>query len=170
MKKVIFPGSFDPFHNGHFDIIKEATKIFDYVLIAVANNPSKTSYWFNAKERKKLIEKSIKNLKNIEVIISEDTPIEDLCHKYKIYNVYRGVKSGRTLDEEIRLKLITNYESKVKYNEEINFIYTITSEADFRGSSVIKKYANDKKNIENLVPNEIIDEILDRYKEIYNEK
>lgn len=166
MNKVIFPGSFDPFHNGHLDIVKEALKIFDYVLIVVANNPSKNNYWFSEKKRKKLIEKSIKDLKNVEVVI-EDTPIENTCRKYKIYNVYRGVKSGRTIDEEIRLKNVTNYQSRIKYKKEINFIYTITSDSDFRGSSIIKKYAYDKKCIEELVPKEIINDIINRYKEKY---
>ena len=166
MKKVIFPGSFDPFHNGHLDIVKEALKIFDYVLIVVANNPNKNNYWFTSKERKELIEKSIKKLDNVEVVIL-DLPIEDICNKYKIYNVYRGIKSGRTIDEEIRLKLVTNYQSKLKYKKEINFIYTLTGDSDFRGSSIIKKYAYDKKSIEGLVPKEIINDIINRYKEKY---
>ena len=168
MNKVIFPGSFDPFHNGHLDIVKEALKVFDYVLIVVANNPNKNNYWFNENERKKIIEKSIKNLENVKVVI-ENIPIEDMCMKYKIFNVYRGVKAGRTIDEEIRLKNVTNYQSRIKYKKEINFIYTITSDSDFRGSSIIKKYAYDKKCIEELIPKEIINDILNRYGEINNE-
>ena len=166
MNKVIFPGSFDPFHNGHLDIVKEALKVFDYVLIVVSNNPNKNNYWFTEKERKKLIEKSIKDFKNVEVV-TEDMPIEDICIKYKIFNVYRGVKAGRTIDEEIRLKNVTNYQSRIKYRKEINFIYTITSDADFRGSSIIKKYAHQRKCIEELVPKEIINDIINRYKEKY---
>lgn len=169
MKKVLFLGSFDPFHNGHLDIIKEAKKIFDEVIIIVGNNPNKKKYWFNSHERKILIEKCINKIDGVKVIVSEDIPIEDMCNKYKIYNVYRGVKGGRTLEEEIRLKLVTNYMSKLKYNKNINFIYTITSDEDFRGSSIIKKYANKKENIENLVPKEIIHEVLNKYKEVQNE-
>lgn len=170
MKKVIFPGSFDPFHNGHLDIIIEARKNFDEVLVVVGNNPNKKNYWFNEEERKNLIEKCVNKIGGVKVIIGKENQIEDICNIYNIYNVYRGVKSNRTLEEEIRLKQLTNYLSKLKYNKSINFIYTISSNDDFRGSSIIKKYANKKEIIENLVPNEIIDDIQNKYKEIQNEK
>ena len=166
MKKVIFPGSFDPFHNGHLDIVNEALNLFDKVVITISNNPSKKNYWFNIEKRKKLVCKCIKNLNNVEVVVTGDTPIEDICHKLNIFNVIRGIKAGRTVDEEIRLKNVTDYMSNKKYKEKISFIYFLTSDADFRGSSVIKKYAGSKQILKDLIPSEIIDDVLKKYKEV----
>ena len=83
-----------------------------------------------------------------------------------MFNVIRGVKSTRTLDDEIRLKNLSNYMSKKKYKEEINFVYFITSDSDFRGSSIVKKYASSKLILKDLLPEEIIDDVVKRYKEI----
>ena len=166
MKKVIFPGSFDPFHKGHLDIVKNSLKIFDKVIITVSNKPNKNNYWFNSEERKKLICKCVENLRNVEVIITKDIKLEDICHNLKVFNVIRGVKSTRTLDDEIRLKNISNYMSKKKYKKDINFIYFITSDSDFRGSSIVKKYASSKIILKDLLPEEIIDDVVKRYKEV----
>lgn len=89
----------------------------------------------------------------------------DICHEEQIFNVFRGVKSGRTLEEEIRLQLVTNYMSNIEYGEKILFVYDITSEEDFRGSSIIKKLVISGKDISSLVPKEIIIDIKERCKE-----
>ena len=70
MKKIgVYPGTFDPLTNGHVDIIERSSKIFDYLIIAVVESNSKKDLLFSAKDRKKLIEKSLVHLLNIEVEI-----------------------------------------------------------------------------------------------------
>jgi len=54
----IYPGSFDPFTNGHLEIVEQAADIFDELIILVANNPEKR-HWFEAGERKRIIEAAI---------------------------------------------------------------------------------------------------------------
>ena len=63
---AVFPGTFDPITLGHMDIITRASKIFDHVIIAVANSPSKHTL-FDLDTRVSLIQKSVKNLSNIKV-------------------------------------------------------------------------------------------------------
>ena len=170
MSKCIFAGSFDPWHNGHEDRLLSALKIFDEVKITVGNNPKK-SYWFNQKERVDLIKKATKKYgKKVEVIPSENKMIHDICHDLKIYNVFRGVKAGRTLEEELRLQVREKTFSKDTYNEELLFIYDITTEDDFRGSSIIKLLIQCEKNIDNYIPKEIAKDVLEKGQNILNIK
>ncbi|WP_395319006.1 pantetheine-phosphate adenylyltransferase [Fructilactobacillus frigidiflavus] len=66
MKKVIYPGSFDPITNGHLNIIKRAAQIFDEVVVAVGNNPDKQTL-FSAAERVNLIKQSVTDIQNVSV-------------------------------------------------------------------------------------------------------
>ena len=88
--------------------------------------------------------------------------IQDICHDEQIFNVFRGVKAGRTFEEEIRIQIATNYMARQEYGEEILFVYDITSEEDFRGSSIIKTLALNRKDFSSLVPSEIMDDITER--------
>ena len=67
--KVIFPGTFDPLTNGHLDLIVRASKMFDEVIVLIAENTSKKTL-FSFEERKLLIEDEIKALGNVSVIAS----------------------------------------------------------------------------------------------------
>ena len=67
--KVIFPGTFDPLTNGHLDLIVRASKMFDEVIVLLAENTSKKTL-FSFEERKLLIEDEIKDLGNVSVISS----------------------------------------------------------------------------------------------------
>ena len=64
---ALFPGSFDPFTNGHLDLARRAAAIFDRVVIAVAHNSAKTAL-FTPEERVEMIEASIQGLKGASVI------------------------------------------------------------------------------------------------------
>ena len=70
MKKIIYPGTFDPITNGHLDIAERAANLFDHVILAIANNPKKHSL-FTVDERIDLIRTSIEHLENISVSSTE---------------------------------------------------------------------------------------------------
>jgi len=165
MSKCLFIGSFDPWHNGHMDRLINALKIFEEVKIVVADNEKKT-YWFTQEERADMVRKSVKNFGDrVEVILAGSKMLHDICHEQKIYNVFRGVKAGRTFEEEIRLQVASKNMAKDEYNEELLFVYDITTEEDFRGSSIIKLLALKNKKIDNYVPSEIVEDIAKRAKQ-----
>lgn len=166
MSEAIFVGSFDPWHNGHEDRLNNALKIFDKVYVIVADNSTKKSYWFNQAERTALVKKSVEKFGARVIVKAAGVKmIQDICHDEQIFNVFRGVKAGRTFEEEIRIQIATNYMAKEEYGEEILFVYDITSEEDFRGSSIIKTLAVNGKDFSSLVPNDILNEISERAKE-----
>ena len=165
MSKAVFVGSFDPWHKGHEERLMNALKIFDTVVIVVADNATKKSYWFDQKERTKLVKRCVEHLGKRVIVKSAGTKmIQDICHEEKIFNVFRGVKAGRTFEEEMRLQIFTNYMSEQEYGENILFVYDITSEEDFRGSSIVKTLLLNNKDISSLVPECIIADLKVRAK------
>ena len=67
MAIALYPGSFDPVHNGHLAVIETAASIFDEVIVAVGHNPAKPSGLFSADERQVVIEESVTHLSNVRV-------------------------------------------------------------------------------------------------------
>src|SRR5213596_995592 len=67
VRTVIYPGSFDPFTNGHLDIVQRAAKLFDTVIVAIANNEEKKTPLFALKERIALVQESIGSMPNVKV-------------------------------------------------------------------------------------------------------
>ena len=76
----IYPGSFDPIHKGHIDIINRATKLVDKLYIAVADSPHKNTL-FSLNERQEMIENEFSSVKNVEVIIFDNLLIDLLMLK-----------------------------------------------------------------------------------------
>ena len=84
MTIAIYPGSFDPITNGHLDILKSGSEIFDKVIIAVSYNINKKGF-LTVEERVDLIKKSISHLPNVEVDSFEGLTVEYAKKKGAIY-------------------------------------------------------------------------------------
>ena len=95
MKTVICPGSFDPVTNGHLDIIRRSSKLFDKVIVVVMKNPSKTNFCFSPEERAELISRCIKDFDNVEVDIYEGL----LAEYAKMKNAVAVVKGLRAVSD-----------------------------------------------------------------------
>jgi len=91
MKKAIFPGSFDPFTNGHKDIVDQALNVFDEIIIAVGKNSSK-SYMFSLKERISFIKKSFETNSKITIESYSDLTIK-FCESQNTKFLIRGLRN-----------------------------------------------------------------------------
>ena len=91
MKKAIFPGSFDPFTNGHKDIVDQALNVFDEIIIAVGKNSSK-SCMFSLKERISFIKKSLETNSNVTIESYSDLTI-NFCESQNINFLIRGLRN-----------------------------------------------------------------------------
>lgn len=116
MKKVLFPGSFDPITKGHMNIISQASNIFDQVYIAILQNLSKSSSFFTLEERIEITKKLYQNEKNIHVVTGIKTV--SVALEYECSYIIRGLRN--TIDFEYE-KSIANINNDIS-NDEINTI------------------------------------------------
>ena len=104
MKKIIYPGTFDPITNGHLDIAERAANLFDHVIIAVANNPKKKSL-FTVKERIDQVKDSVKYLNNVSVS-STDVLIVNFAKENEAIALVRGLRSISDFEYELQMALM----------------------------------------------------------------
>ena len=91
MRTAVFPGSFDPFTVGHFDVLESALQLFDKVIIAVGYNSSKTGF-FSPDTRVEIIRQATAHMDNVEVCTYTGLTI-DLCHQLGVNNIIRGLRT-----------------------------------------------------------------------------
>tara|TARA_Y100000758_G_scaffold264609_1_gene203993 strand:- start:236 stop:718 length:483 start_codon:yes stop_codon:yes gene_type:complete len=102
MKTIaIYPGSFDPITNGHVDLIHRACKLFDKVIIAIAQNANKDSF-LSIDQRVKAVETAIKPLTNTRVL-SFDSLLVDFAREHNAQIIIRGLRAVSDFDYEFQL-------------------------------------------------------------------
>ncbi len=106
MRKAVYPGTFDPPHLGHMDIVNRALKLFDQVVIAVAKSPRK-SLLFDVEERVDMFKKMLDGIQNIEVK-AFDGLLVDFMKKEGIEIILRGVRLFTDFEYEMQIAL-NNY-------------------------------------------------------------
>lgn len=147
MTKVLYPGSFDPITKGHMNIVKQASDLFDEVIIAVLQNPLKKSSLFTLEERIEIIKELYKNVSNIK-IVSDSKATVDIALLYGCKAIIRGLRSLSDYDYEVQLQQI----NKEISNNQINTICLFADkEYQFVSSSVVKELFNLNKDFSRYV-------------------
>ena len=156
MKIAICPGSFDPVTKGHVDIIKRASAMFDYVIIAVMVNPNKTPS-FTTEERIRLLGLAIPDLSNIE-IVSFDGLLADYARKRGAVAIVKGLRAMSDFEYEFQMALTNK-----KLNKDLETVFFTTSaENMYLSSSMVKQISRFGGDISSFVPEFIHKEIKQR--------
>ncbi|NOY09840.1 MAG: pantetheine-phosphate adenylyltransferase [Spirochaetes bacterium] len=146
MFKVIYPGSFDPPTNGHLDIMKRASVLFDQLEVVIAVNPQK-NYFIPAEERLKMIRIMVKDLNNVKVVTWEGLVV-DYAEKTNARIILRGVRALSDFDYEFELSMINK-----ALNQKIETIFLPTDQKYFvLRSSAIRELAMFHGDISEMVP------------------
>jgi len=150
MKKAIFPGSFDPITNGHYDIIKRGVSLFDEVIVAIGVNAEK-KYMFTLEERKRFIEEAFKDEPKVRVITYSGLTI-DLCKKENAEFILRGLRNPADFEFEKAIAHTNRMMSKI----ETVFLLT-AARTSFISSSIVRDVLRNGGDITQLVPKSVID-------------
>jgi len=149
MRKVMYPGTFDPITYGHIDIIKRAKELFDEVVVTVAINPGKAPL-FTIDERLSLLKESLKEYKNI-IIDSFDGLVVDHAHEVGAVGIIRGLRALSDFEYEFQMALMNR-----KLASDVTTIFLMPHEKyTYLNSSIVKNLASLKSDVSDFVPHSV---------------
>jgi pantetheine-phosphate adenylyltransferase len=158
MKTVLYPGSFDPVTNGHFDVIKRAAALFDKVVVAAAVNGEKTPL-FTFDERVQLLKEVCKDLPNVEIVSFQGLLVNALA-KFDACAVIRGLRAVSDFEYEFQMALMNR-----ELNHKCETLFMMPSpDYSFVSSKLIKEIARCKGDISAFVPPCVADAIYAKFK------
>jgi len=150
-KIALYPGSFDPITNGHLDVLERASRMFDSVVIAVLNHPTKKSF-LSVEERVKLIKEAIKDMKNVEVDSFDGLTVE-YAKKIGARFLIRGLRTITDFEYEVQL-----CQTNQVIAPSIDTVFLSTRpEHNFISSSIVKELSNHKTDISKFVPRNVVE-------------
>jgi pantetheine-phosphate adenylyltransferase len=153
MKKIIYPGTFDPITNGHLDIAERASKLFDELIFVVANNPDKNQL-FTVEERMKMISKSTDHLSNVKVESTKMLTV-DFARDNSALAIIRGLRHVSDFEFEFQMAMM-NYHLA----PEITTIFMMPSEKYVHlNSTVIKDIAKLDGDVSDYVPEYVLEQL-----------
>ena len=157
MKKVIYPGTFDPVTFCHIDIIKRAAELFDSVQVTVAINPSKKPL-FTVEERVDLLKKSLKGFNKVSVD-SFDGLVVDHAHKVGATGIIRGLRAVSDFEYEFQMALMNR-----KLAEDITTIFLMPHEKyTYLNSSIVRNLASFQSDVKDFVPRVVKEALQNKY-------
>ncbi|WP_336070709.1 pantetheine-phosphate adenylyltransferase [Mesoflavibacter sp. CH_XMU1404-2] len=148
MRRALFPGSFDPITNGHYDIIKRGIKLFDEVVVAIGVNSTK-NYMFSLEERKQFIEDAFKDEPKIKVVTYKGLTV-DFCKEIDADFILRGLRNPADFEFE---KAIAHTNRKLSTIETV-FLLT-AARTSYISSSIVRDVIKNNGDYTKLVPKSV---------------
>lgn len=156
---AIYPGSFDPLHNGHLDVITRASTVFDQVIVAVFVNASKRPL-FDGDARCELVRHATAALPNVVVEVG-DGLLVDYAHSRGAGIILRGLRAVLDFDYEFQFALMNK-----KMAPDIETVFMLTNETHaYLSSTLIKELASYHADVTDLVPPPVMRALQQQFKD-----
>ena len=157
MKRIVYPGTFDPIHNGHLDIARKAAELFDELILVVAVNQEKSPL-FNDKERVDLIKESLSDVKNVKVDTFNGLVV-DFVRSTESVAIIRGLRHVSDFEFEFQMAMMN-----FNLNPNIKSLFMMPDEKYIHlNSTVIKDVARLGGDISDYVPKCVQDALYKQY-------
>lgn len=149
MRVAVYPGSFDPFTNGHVDIAQRAARLFDHLIIAVYEHPAK-DVLFSSAERVDMVRKAVEGIPNVQVDSFSGLTVE-YAKRQNACSLVRGLRAISDFEFEFQ---IAHMNRSLSPDAEATFLMTSLPYA-FLSSSIVKEIAKLGGKLNGLVPGHV---------------
>jgi pantetheine-phosphate adenylyltransferase len=157
VKVALFPGSFDPFHNGHLEVVERATRLFDEVVVATLRNPQKSQALFDLSERQEMLEEALSHLPGVR-IVSVSTLVVTVARDVGATAIVRGLRAVSDFENELQM---------AQMNRELSGVETIfiptSSTHSFVASRLVREIARFGGDVSPFVPKIVAQRLAEKF-------
>jgi pantetheine-phosphate adenylyltransferase len=154
---ALFPGSFDPFHNGHLEVVESASRLFDEVIVAVLRNPQKGEPLFSLEERQAMVEESTTHLSRVKVV-GMSTLVVNVAQEVGATAIVKGLRAVTDFENEMQM---------AQMNQQLSGIDTLfiptASTHSFIASRLLREVARFGGDVTGLVPAPVAKRLEERF-------
>jgi pantetheine-phosphate adenylyltransferase len=145
--RALYPGSFDPFTNGHLDVVRRGARLFDELIVAVAANPEKRAPLFTPDERVEMIGEAVADLPGVSVTTYRGLTV-DFARDRGVTALVKGLRLPGDFEAELQQALMNR-----ELAPEIETVFVMSGFAQiFVSSSILKDVASHGRDVTQFVP------------------
>jgi len=153
----LIPGSFDPFHNGHLEVVERASVIFDEIVVAAIRNPQKSEALFDLDERRDMIAESLAHVKNVR-IVSISTLLVNVAKDVNATAIVKGLRAVSDFESELQMAQMNRSLSGVE-----TLFLPSSSTHSFIASRLLREVARYGGDVSPFVPAAVAKRLIGKF-------